>query len=113
MSMGSTMSSVPIANASAGRILRNLSLLALCQALAQSGNVVVIATAALAAQSIEGNDFSWTTLPITVQHVGVMLSVFPAALLGQHRGRAFSFGLGALAGMAGAALCSLAIWLGS
>src|SRR5262245_8566803 len=107
------MSCVPLVNTSAARVLRNLVVLGLCQALAQSGNVLVITTAALAAQTLEGADFSWTTLPITMQHLGVMLSVFPAALLGQHRGRAFGFGLGALAGVAGAALCSLAIWLGS
>jgi hypothetical protein len=59
------MSSVPLAITSAARVLRSLLLLGLCQALAQSGNVLVIATAALAARTLEGADFSWTTLPNT------------------------------------------------
>jgi MFS family permease len=94
------------------RAVRNISLLALCQALAQSGNVMVVGAAARAAQSIAGRDFYWTTLPVTLQHLGVMLSIFPAALIGQRRGRAFGFGLGAAAGMLGAGLCCLGIWNG-
>lgn len=109
------MSSPPsqVAAGSGASVVRNVFLLALCQALAQSGNVLIISTTALAAQTLEGRDFYWTTLPVTLQHLGVMLSVFPAALMGQRAGRSFGFGLGALGGMAGGALCSLAIWLGS
>jgi MFS family permease len=95
------------------RAVRNVLLLVVCQALAQSGNVLVISTTALAAQTIAGNDFHWTTLPITMQHLGVMLSVFPAALLGQRLGRPMGFGLGALVGMLGGALCTLSIYVAS
>jgi MFS family permease len=102
-----------VAAGSGARVVRNVFLLAVCQALAQSGNVLIIATTALAAQTLEGRDFYWTTLPVTLQHLGVMLSVFPAALMGQRLGRAFGFGLGAVGGMAGGRMCSLAIWLGS
>ncbi len=109
------MSSPPsqVAAGSGAHVVRNVFLLALCQALAQSGNVLIISTTALAAQTLEGRDFYWTTLPVTLQHLGVMLSVFPAALMGQRRGRSFGFGLGSLGGVAGGGLCSLAIWLGS
>lgn len=109
------MSSPPsqVAAGSGAHVVRNVFLLALCQALAQSGNVLIISTTALAAQTLEGRDFYWTTLPVTLQHLGVMLSVFPAALMGQRRGRSFGFGLGSLGGITGGGLCSLAIWLGS
>lgn len=109
------MSSPPsqVAAGSGANVIRNVFLLAVCQALAQSGNVLIISTTALAAQTLEGKDFYWTTLPVTLQHLGVMLSVFPAAMMGQRAGRAFGFGLGAVGGMVGGGLCSLAIWLGS
>lgn len=109
------MSSPPsqVAAGSGASVIRNVFLLAVCQALAQSGNVLIISTTALAAQTLEGKDFYWTTLPVTLQHLGVMLSVFPAAMMGQRAGRAVGFGLGAVGGMVGGGLCSLAIWLGS
>jgi len=109
------MSSPPsqVAAGSGASVIRNVFLLAVSQALAQSGNVLIISTTALAAQTLEGKDFYWTTLPVTLQHLGVMLSVFPAAMMGQRAGRAFGFGLGAVGGMVGGGLCSLAIWLGS
>src|SRR5262245_4966595 len=94
-------------------VVRNVFLLAVCQALAQSGNVLNVATTSLAAQILEGNDFYWTTLPVTMQHLGVMLSVYPAAMSGQRFGRSIGFGLGSLAGMAAGGLLSLAMWIGS
>ncbi len=94
-------------------VVRNLLLLVVCQALAQSGNILVVSTTALAARTIAGNDFHWTTLPVTMQHLGVMLSVFPAALMGQRYGRPIGFGLGSVVGMLAGGLCSLAIYLAS
>ena len=44
------------------------------------------------------------TLPVTLQHLGVMLWVFPAALLMQRMGRRFGFRVGSVVGMAGAAV---------
>ena len=94
-------------------VFRNILLLAAAQALAQSGNVLIIATTALAAQTITGKDFAWTTLPVTLQHLGVMLSVFPASLMGQKFGRRTGFAVGSLMGMAGGVLCTAAIYLAS
>src|SRR5262249_27059256 len=109
------MSSLPdqVAAGSGARVIRNVALLALCQALAQSGNVLIIAPTPGAAQTLEGKVFSWTPLPVPLRHLGVMLSVSPAAMIGQRLGRSFGFGLGSLGGITGGALCSLAIWLGS
>jgi MFS family permease len=109
------MSPLPseVAARSGARVVRNVFLLAVCQALGQSGNVLIVATTALAAQILEGRDFYWTTLPMTLQHLGVMLAVFPASLMGQRFGRHFGFGVGAVCGVTGGVLCSLAIWVGS
>lgn len=107
------MNEAPSAGGAPSRAVRNVLLLVICQALAQSGNVLVIAATALAATTIAGKDFYWSTLPITMQHLGVMLSVFPAALMGQRYGRPVGFGVGALVGMLGGVLCSLAIYVAS
>jgi MFS family permease len=101
------------AGSAPSRTVRNILLLVVCQALAQSGNILVISTTALAARTIAGNDFHWTTLPVTMQHLGVMLSVFPAALIGQRYGRPMGFGLGSVVGMLAGGLCTLAIYLAS
>ncbi|MCW5746649.1 MAG: MFS transporter [Alphaproteobacteria bacterium] len=98
---------------SGARVVRNIFLLAVCQALAQSGNVLNVATTSLAARILEGSDFHWTTLPVTMQHLGVMLSVYPAAMSSQRFGRSIGFGLGSLVGMAAGGLLSLAMLIGS
>ena len=85
------------------RSLRNIALLATCQALTQSSNTLMFASSALAVLTIVPADMRvFANLPITMQHLGVMLSVFPASLLMMRRGRAFGFRTGSLAGMAGA-----------
>ena len=106
------MTEAASAGSAPARAARNVLLLVVCQALAQSGNILVISTTALAARTIAGDDFHWTTLPVTMQHLGVMLSVFPAAMMGQRFGRPMGFGLGSLVGMLGGGLSSLAIYLG-
>jgi predicted MFS family arabinose efflux permease len=82
---------------------RNLLLLAASQALGQAANTMMFLATALAVSTFIGAR-EFATLPITMQHLGVMCSVFPAALLMQRRGRSFGFRLGSVLGMAGAAL---------
>jgi len=55
----------------------------------------------------------WANTPITVQHLGVMLSVFPASMLMMRRGRKFGFRSGSAMGMVGAALAAIGLGLGS
>ena len=70
------------------RAVRNVMLLALCQALTQSCNTLMFASSALAVLTIVSPDMRmWANLPVTLQHVGVMLSVFPASMLMMRRGR--------------------------
>ncbi len=82
---------------------RNLILLAACQAFGQACNTAMFAATALSIVEFYPNR-EYATLPTTLQHVGVMLSVFPAALLMQRRGRKFGFRLASVFGMVGSAL---------
>jgi MFS family permease len=95
-----------------GTMRRNLLLLAVCQALGQSANTMMFAATALSVATFIGAR-EFATLPITIQHLGVMLSVFPTALLMQRHGRSIGFRLGSVLGMAGAAICGTGLHLGS
>jgi MFS family permease len=96
------------------RAARNIALLAMCQALTQSGNTLMFASSALAVLTIIGPDQRmWANLPVTMQHLGVMLSVFPASLLMMRRGRKFGFRTGSLFGMAGSSCAAIGLQLAS
>ena len=96
------------------RSLRNIALLAMCQALTQSSNTLMFASSALAVLTIVSPDMRmWANLPITMQHLGVMLSVFPASLLMMRRGRKLGFRSGSVMGMVGSLLAAIGLGLGS
>lgn len=96
------------------RSLRNIALLATCQALTQSSNTLMFASSALAVLTIVPPDLRvLANLPITMQHLGVMLSVFPASMLMMRRGRRFGFRTGSVAGMAGASCAAVGLGMGS
>ncbi len=91
---------------------RNLLLLATCQAIGQAGNTMMFTATALAVSGVlQMHDLA--TLPVTMQHLGVMLSVFPAAMLMQRMGRRFGFRIGSLFGMAGSSICGLGLYTGN
>ena len=96
------------------RARRNIALLAMCQALTQSSNTLMNASSALAVLTIVSPDMRmWANLPITMQHFGVMLSVFPASMLMMRRGRKFGFRSGSAMGMVGASLAAIGLGMGS
>src|SRR5262247_4003079 len=96
------------------RSLRNISLLAICQALTQSCNTLMFASSALAVLTIVSPDMRlWANLPVTMQHLGVMLSVFPASMLMMRRGRKLGFRAGSLMGMFGASCAAIGLGMGS
>ena len=96
------------------RAMRNIALLAMCQALTQSSNTLMNASSALAVLTIVSPDTRmWANLPITMQHFGVMLSVFPASMLMMRRGRKFGFRSGSAMGMVGASLAAIGLGMGS
>ena len=105
------------ANVSTGmprRALRNIGLLGICQALTQSSNTLMFASSALAVLTIIPADMRmWANLPVTMQHLGVMLAVFPASMLMMRRGRKFGFRIGSLFGMTGASCAAIGLQLGS
>lgn len=88
-----------------GAMRRNLLLLTICQAIGQSANVIMLSVTALSVITFFPHR-EFATLPTTMQHVGVMLSVFPAAALMMRRGRGVGFRTGSLAGMLGAGLAA-------
>lgn len=93
-----------------GQSKRNLLLLAVCQALGQACNTMMFAATALSIVTFYANR-DLATLPVTLQHLGVMLSVFPAAILMQRRGRRLGFRLGSAFGMAGATVIGTGLYL--
>ncbi|MBV9834568.1 MAG: MFS transporter [Alphaproteobacteria bacterium] len=94
--------------------MRNIALLALCQALTQSSNTLMFASSALAVLTIVSPDMRmWANLPVTMQHLGVMLSVFPASMLMMRRGRRVGFRTGSTMGMIGATLAAIGLGIGS
>lgn len=95
-----------------GTTTRNVTLLALCQALAVSGNMLVITTSALAAIELAPSP-SFATLPLTLQFILVMLTTLPVSLLMKRIGRRPGFQMGALFGACAGALGCFAILEGS
>ncbi len=88
---------------------RNMILLTCCQAIGQSGNVIMLSITALSVISFYPTR-ELATLPTTLQHAGVMLSVFPAAALMMRFGRGAGFRVGSLFGMAGAGSCAAGLY---
>jgi MFS family permease len=86
--------------------------LAACQALLFTNNATVIALNGLAGYALASNK-ALATLPVTGWVVGGALSTFPMSLLMKRIGRRAGFTVGALIGMVGASICSLALVQGN
>jgi MFS family permease len=91
---------------------KNVSLLAACQALLFTNNSTVIALNGLAGYALAANK-ALATLPVTGWVVGAALSTMPASMLMRRFGRRTGFTVGALTGILGALICSLALYLES
>ena len=90
----------------------HLLLLAVCQALFLTNNVTFIAINGLVGLSLA--PLGWmATLPVTGYVVGAALSAMPVARLQARVGRKKSFQMGLLVAMVSAALCALAVSIGS
>ncbi|MFO1024736.1 MAG: MFS transporter [Acetobacteraceae bacterium] len=92
------------------KMKRNLFLLVCCQAVGQSANTMMFIATALSVVTFI-SDHGLATLPVTMQHLGVMLWVFPAALLMQRVGRRLGYQVGSLFGIVGATVCGLGLYL--
>ena len=93
-----------------GRMRRSLFLLTCCQAIGQAGNIIMLTATALSVITFYPHR-DLATLPTTLQHVGVVLAVFPAAALMMRMGRGFGFRVGSVFGMAGAGCCALGVYI--
>lgn len=91
---------------------KNVAVLATLQALLLSNNATAIALNALAGHAL-APDKLLATLPVTGWVVGGAVSTYPASLFMRRAGRRTGFTLGALLGVAGALLCSYAVYRGS
>jgi MFS family permease len=87
---------------------RNVAVLAACQALLFTNNSTAIALNGLAGYALASNK-ALATLPVTAWVIGGALSTLPMSLLMKRIGRRAGFTVGALIGMVGAAICSLAL----
>lgn len=94
------------------RAHRNLLLLACCQAVGQSCNTMMFAATGLSVITFYHRP-DLANLPVTMQHIGVMIWVFPAALLMQRVGRSIGFRVGSLFGMTGAIVMCLGLSTGN
>ena len=91
------------------RTRRNVVLLAICQALAQSGSSLIATVAALAGFLI-AEDKSLATLPMACQFLGTMLSTIPASFFMQRFGRRVGFTVGMCFGLTAAGLSVYALF---
>jgi hypothetical protein len=83
--------------------VRNVVVLAGCQALLQTGMVMIITSGGLAGYML-ASDKSLATLPISFLMIGTMLTTIPASLFMGRFGRRAGFWLGTLFGAASAIL---------
>jgi MFS family permease len=91
---------------------RNVVVLAALQALLLANNATALTLHALAGRTL-APDKSWSTLPITGWVVGGAVSTFWASGLMRRIGRRAGFSVGASFGIAGTAICALAVGVGS
>jgi MFS family permease len=89
---------------------RNVLLLAACQALIVTSNVVLISINGLAGHALAPNK-ALATLPVTCFVLGGALCTVPASLLMHKLGRRRGFSLGALVGIVSGVCCAAAIAL--
>jgi predicted MFS family arabinose efflux permease len=90
---------------------RNVTLLAVSQGLAMTGNSLTLSTAALVGAALASNP-SLATLPVALQFVATMATTIPASLFMGRYGRRFGFLLAAVVGLSAGALATLAILRG-
>lgn len=87
---------------------KTVVILSFCQALLGTGNILLIAMAALIGQSLAPSD-ALITLPLALQFVGLMSATIPASLIMKRLGRRKGFFLGNSLGIVGSVLCALAL----
>lgn len=91
---------------------RNVALLALCQALLMTTTSAIIAAGALIGYAL-AEDKALATVPVAFQFVATMLTSIPASLYMRRVGRRWGFVTGALIGVVGGTVATVAIVVSS
>lgn len=91
---------------------RNVSLLALCQAMMMTNIGLVLSSSAIVGAQLAAHP-ALATLPLSLQHLTTMLVMIPVSRAMQRRGRRPLFVAGALIGAAGMALAAYGVTIGS
>ena len=89
---------------------RNVLILAVAQGLFMTTQSMGIATTPLAGYALLGPDKSLATLPIFLNHAGIMLMTIPASLLMGRIGRRAGFTIGAVLAIVFGLIATYAIW---
>jgi MFS family permease len=92
------------------RVRWNVGLLAVTQALFMCVMTMQIATTPLAGHALLGVDKTLATLPLVLNHVGIMMTTIPASLLMARIGRRAGFSLGTLLSITSGAISVAAIY---
>jgi MFS family permease len=92
--------------------VRNVAVLAVCQALTMSCLSLLMTVSAVVGDMLAA-DPSMATFPLALQFLAVLASTIPASFVMQRFGRRFGFTLGATAGLIGGLLGAVSIWYGS
>ncbi|MBQ4877352.1 MFS transporter [Pseudoalteromonas luteoviolacea] len=87
---------------------KNVFLLACCQGLMTTGNILLVTISALVGQKLSASD-TLITLPIATQMLGLLLATVPASLVMAKTGRKLGFSIGNIIGTSGAILGYLAL----
>ncbi|GGO81247.1 MFS transporter [Marinobacterium nitratireducens] len=87
---------------------RNVVLLSLCQALLNTGTILLVSVNALIGRELAPS-VALITLPMALQFLGLMTATIPASLIMQRIGRRNGFVLGNLVGLGGALCCIAAL----
>ncbi|MCX8501675.1 MAG: MFS transporter [Alphaproteobacteria bacterium] len=95
-----------------GRFYRNISLLALMQALLMTNSSLLIATTALIGERLAPYP-SLATLPMSMQYLATLLLIFPISMAMQNWGRKPILLIGTLCGVVGASLLAYGVFNGS
>jgi MFS family permease len=90
------------------RDVRNVAILAVCQALFMMGQNIMIISASLVGYDLATNK-ALATLPVTAMIAGTVVSTVPASMLMRRIGRRAGFVLGGLLGACGAAIAAYGI----
>lgn len=94
-------------------VRRNVGLLAVAQALFMCITTMAIATTPLAGHALLGVDKTLATLPLVLNHVGIMLMTVPASLLMGRIGRRAGFTIGSMIAFISGAVSLYAIYVNS